>query len=106
MHGHDFWLVCDDGLPLPQPWQMNTLGLSPGKTADIVVEGNNRGIWTFHDHDTRRVTNNGLYPGGNLLTLIYEDLPMEERMIGTMPGMKMEMKEMKMNMLPKVALDQ
>jgi FtsP/CotA-like multicopper oxidase with cupredoxin domain len=28
LHGHDFWLVCDDGLPLPQPWQMNTARLT------------------------------------------------------------------------------
>lgn len=104
LHGHDFWLVCDDGLPIPQPWQMNTLRLSPGKTLDIIIEGKNRGIWTFHDHDTRRVTNNGLYPGGNLLALVYEDLPMAERMVAPMEGMKME--GMKMNMLPKIALDE
>ncbi|MBU0561524.1 MAG: multicopper oxidase domain-containing protein [Bacteroidetes bacterium] len=106
LHGHDFWKVCDDGLPIPTPWQMNTVRLSPGKTIDIIIEGKNRGIWTFHDHDTRRVTNNGLYPGGNLLALVYEDLPMEERMVETMPGMKMDMKERPMNMLPKVALDE
>lgn len=104
LHGHDFWLVCDDGLPIPQPWQMNTLRMSPGKTFDIIIEGKNRGIWTFHDHDTRRVTNNGLYPGGNLMALVYEDLPIEERMVGSMKGMKM--KQGKMNMLPKVALDE
>jgi FtsP/CotA-like multicopper oxidase with cupredoxin domain len=104
LHGHDFWLVCDDGLPIPQPRQMNTLRRSPGKTLDIIIEGKNRGIWTFHDHDTRRVTNNGLYPGGNLLALVYEDLPMEERMVGPMKDMKM--KGMKMNMLPKIALDE
>jgi FtsP/CotA-like multicopper oxidase with cupredoxin domain len=104
LHGHDFWLVCDDGLPVPQPWQMNTLRLSPGKTLDIIIEGKNRGLWTFHDHDTRRVTNNGLYPGGNLMVLAYEDLPDEERMVGGMKGMKME--GAKMNMLPKVALDE
>jgi len=108
LHGHDFWLVCDDGLPIPQPWQMNTARLSPGKTLDIIIEGKNRGIWTFHDHDTRRVTNNGLYPGGNLLALVYEDLPVEERVIAPMGGMKMEMKMKpeKMNLLPKVALDE
>ncbi len=106
LHGHDFWQVCDDGLPIPQPWQMNTVRLSPGKTIDIIIEGKNRGIWTFHDHDTRRVTNNGLYPGGNLLALVYEDLPMDERMVGGMKGMKMDMKGQKMNMLPKVALDE
>ncbi|MDQ7065079.1 MAG: multicopper oxidase domain-containing protein [candidate division KSB1 bacterium] len=106
LHGHDFWLVCDDGLPVPQPWQQNTLRLSPGKTLDIIIEGKNRGLWTFHDHDTRRVTNNGLYPGGNLLVLAYEDLPDEERMVRPMK-MKMAMKPgQKMNMLPKVALDE
>ena len=104
LHGHDFWLVCDDGLAIPQPWQMNTLSLSPGKTHDIIIEGTNRGIWTFHDHDTRRVTNNGLYPGGNLLALVYEDLPMKERMLTPMAGMDMSGK--KMDTLPKIALDE
>ena len=104
LHGHDFWLVCDDGLPIPQPWQMNTLSLGAGKTYDIIIEGKNRGIWTFHDHDVRRVTNNGLYPGGTLLALVYEDLPMMERMLSPMAGMKM--KGMKMDMLPKIALDE
>ena len=111
LHGHDFWLVCDDGLPVPQPWQMNTFRLSPGKTADIIIEGTNRGLWTFHDHDVRRVTNNGLYPGGTLMLLVYEDLPMEERMVSAMPGMAMPATDMapegaKMNVLPKVALDE
>ena len=104
LHGHDFWLVCDDGLPIPQPWQMNTVSLGAGKTLDIIIEGKNRGIWTFHDHDNRRVTNNGLYPGGTLLALIYDDLPMMERMLEPMVGMKM--KGMEMNMLPKIALDE
>ncbi|NOY39826.1 MAG: multicopper oxidase domain-containing protein [Nitrospirae bacterium] len=98
LHGHDFWLVCDDGIPVPQPWQMNTMRLSPGKTLDIIIEGKNRGIWTFHDHDTRRVTNNGLYPGGNLMALVYEDLPEEERRVMPMEGMN--------NLIPKVALDE
>jgi len=111
MHGHDFWMVCDDGVPLPKPWQRNTVSLSPGKTYDIIVEGNNRGIWTFHDHDTRRVTNNGLYPGGNLMALVYEDLPKEERMVKPMKMDKMDMDKPKkdngkMNMLPKIALDE
>ena len=100
LHGHDFWQVCDDGLPVPQPWQRNTLQLSPGKTLDIIIEGKNRGIWTFHDHDTRRVTNNGLYPGGNLLALVYEDLPAEETGLGMMA------KKMGLPSLPIVALDE
>ena len=100
LHGHDFWQVCDDGLPVPTPWQRNTLRLSPGKTLDIIIEGKNRGIWTFHDHDTRRVTNNGLYPGGNLLALVYEDMPAKEAELGMMQ------KKMGLNSLPIVALDE
>lgn len=100
LHGHDFWLVCDDGLPIPQPWQMNTLRLSPGKTLDIIIEGKNRGIWTFHDHDTSRVTNNGLYPGGTLMALVYEDMPPEEAELDMMT------KKMGFQALPIVALDE
>ncbi|NOX17793.1 MAG: multicopper oxidase domain-containing protein [Chlorobi bacterium] len=100
LHGHDFWQVCNDGIPIKQPDQMNTLRLSPGKTLDIIIEGNNRGIWTFHDHDTRRVTNNGLYPGGNLLALVYEDMPAEEAELGMMA------KKMGLPSLPIVALDE
>ena len=106
LHGHDFWMVCDDGIPLPQPWQRNTVSLSPGKTYDIIIEGKNRGIWTFHDHDTRRVTNNGLYPGGNLMALVYEDLPEEERVVKPMKKMKMGPMGGMKSMLPKIALDE
>ncbi len=100
LHGHDFWLVCDDGLPIPQPWQMNTARLSPGKTMDLIIEGKNRGIWTFHDHDTTRVTNNGLYPGGTLMALVYEDMPPEEAELDMMA------RKMGFRSLPIVALDE
>ena len=73
LHGHDFDHVAEDGAPLSAPIRGNTLRVSPGKTSDIIVKGTNPGVWTFHDHDTRRVTNNGLYPGGALTVLVYED---------------------------------
>ncbi len=74
LHGHQFYIVAEDGNDLPEPVWQNTVRVSPGKTADIVVYGDNPGYWTFHDHDTRRVTNNGIYPGGMLTVLAYEDL--------------------------------
>ncbi len=74
LHGHDFLHVCNDGAPLTHPIVGNTLPVGPGKTADIIIKGTNPGIWTFHDHDTRRVTNNGMYPGGCLTTLNYDGL--------------------------------
>ncbi len=73
LHGHQFYIVAEDGNDLPEPVEHNTVRVSPGKTADIVVYGNNPGYWTLHDHDTRRVTNNGIYPGGMLTVLAYED---------------------------------
>lgn len=85
LHGTDFWEVTNDGYPLASPLRMNTIMLPPGKTHDIIIPGDNPGIWSFHDHDTRRATNNGLYPGGTLTALIYEDLPDSERMV--MPAM-------------------
>lgn len=72
LHGHDFDIVCDDGAPLPYPIRCNTVRVGPGKTVDIIIEGNNPGIWVFHDHDTTRTTNNGHYPGGCLTKLVYE----------------------------------
>jgi len=74
LHGHNFWLVAEDGNPLAEPVRLNTVSLFPGKTADIVVYGDNPGFWTFHDHDVRRVMNNGIYPGGMLTMLAYEDM--------------------------------
>ncbi|GMR14244.1 MAG: hypothetical protein BMS9Abin29_2487 [Gemmatimonadota bacterium] len=74
LHGHQFWKVAEDGNLLNSPTLMNTVQVGPGKTVDIVVEGYNPGYWTFHDHDTSRVTNNGMYPGGMLTVLVYEEM--------------------------------
>jgi len=114
LHGHDFWQVADDGIALSNPFQQNTIPLMPGKTNDIIIQGTNRGIWTFHDHDTKKVTNNGIYPGGTLTTLVYEDLPEEERDIvaysGNLNLKKMASKGHKLpfngGKLPKYPLDE
>jgi FtsP/CotA-like multicopper oxidase with cupredoxin domain len=73
LHGHDFWWVAQDGNDLPQPVRLNTVHVEPGGTYDIMIYGDNPGFWTFHDHDTTHVRNNGLYPGGMLTLLEYED---------------------------------
>ena len=74
LHGHNFWQVAEDGNPLAQPKRLNTVSVFPGKTVDIIVLGDNPGFWTFHDHDVRHVMNNGIYPGGMLTLLEYEDM--------------------------------
>ncbi len=73
LHGHDFWWVAQDGNDLPDPRHINTIHVEPGGTYDIMIYGDNPGYWTFHDHKTTQARNNGIYPGGALTLLEYED---------------------------------
>lgn len=73
LHGHDFWHVAQDGHPLPAPIRLNTVPVFPGGTTDIIVQGTNPGMWHFHDHSDLSSTNNGLFPGGMMTMLMYED---------------------------------
>ncbi|MGD8567584.1 MAG: multicopper oxidase domain-containing protein [Gammaproteobacteria bacterium] len=73
LHGHDFYWVAQDGNELAEHRRLNTIHVEPGGTYDIVVHGDNPGFWTFHDHNTTQTRNNGIYPGGMLTVLAYED---------------------------------
>lgn len=73
LHGHDFWHVSQDGAPLASPVRLNTIPIFPGTTSDIIIQGTNPGMWHFHDHSDLSTTNNGLFPGGMMTMLMYED---------------------------------
>jgi FtsP/CotA-like multicopper oxidase with cupredoxin domain len=73
LHGHDFWHVCQDGSPLPTPVRLNTIPIFPGTTSDIIIQGTNPGMWHFHDHSEIASMNNGVFPGGMMTMLMYED---------------------------------
>jgi FtsP/CotA-like multicopper oxidase with cupredoxin domain len=73
LHGHDFWHVCQDGSPLQSPVRLNTVPVLPGTTTDIIIQGTNPGMWHFHDHSDLASTNNGVFPGGMMTMLMYED---------------------------------
>jgi len=73
LHGHDFYWVAQDGNELAEHRRLNTIHVQPGGTYDVMVYGDNPGFWTFHDHKTTQVRNNGIYPGGMLTMLAYED---------------------------------
>ncbi len=73
LHGHDFWHVCEDGAILQSPIKRNTIPVFPGSTADIIIHGTNPGHWHFHDHSDISTTNNGVFPGGMMTMLMYED---------------------------------
>lgn len=74
LHGHQFLKVAEDGNPLPAPVRLNTIPVTPGKTVDIIVHGDNPGFWDFHDHKELFTRNNGIYPGGMITMLEYEDM--------------------------------
>lgn len=73
LHGHQFEVVAIDGNPAAAVQKQNTVDMPPGQTIDIVIEGTNPGTWLFHCHVTPHVTNKGVYPGGMLTALDYED---------------------------------
>lgn len=73
LHGHQFLVINVDGNPMPDNWRQNTIDIPPGQTIDVVIEGTNPGTWTFHCHIVPHVTNKGVYPGGMLTLLDYED---------------------------------
>ena len=73
LHGHQFQVLSIDGNTMPGSWFQNTVDVAPGQTVDILIRGTNPGTWTFHCHIIPHVTNRGVYPGGMLTLLDYED---------------------------------
>lgn len=73
-HGHDMLVTHKDGNPIPpaQRQWVDTLTLAPGERYDVVLEGNNPGIWAFHTHVTDHETNCWKAPGGMHTMLVYE----------------------------------
>jgi FtsP/CotA-like multicopper oxidase with cupredoxin domain/Cu/Ag efflux protein CusF len=80
-HGHHPILTDLDGYPVPSamryardvfsilPAQRVDLDLRPG-TDDRYASG--PGVWLVHDHTEPAVTNNGINPGGDLTTIVYD----------------------------------
>lgn len=73
LHGHQFKVLSIDGNDLPFSAFQNTVDMAPGQTVDVEIVGTNPGTWLFHCHVIPHVTNRGVYPGGMLLVLDYED---------------------------------
>lgn len=69
LHGHSFLVSHKDGMPLAEPLEMDTVGISPGERIDILVLTNNPGDWPLHCHTAAHQTNAGLYPGGMMTHL-------------------------------------
>lgn len=50
LHGVTQLVIAQDGNPVPQPYLVNTLNVSPGQTFTVLVHATNPGIWAWHCH--------------------------------------------------------
>ncbi len=77
LHGHFFTIVAEDGAPLAQPVQRDTLQIAPGESSDFTfyawaAPGS---IYPFHCHILSHVMNPGqsMTEMGGLITLVQYD---------------------------------
>ncbi len=81
-HGHKFTVTHRDGVELPADTvaPQDVVWLATAQRVDLVLELTNDGIhsygpgiWLFHDHQNKGVTNDGIGPGGNISAIVYTD---------------------------------
>ena len=79
-HGHKFTVTHRDGVELPEISRtpQDVLWLATSQRADLTLELVNDGlhaygpgIWLFHDHQYKGITNDGIGPGGNISAIVY-----------------------------------
>lgn len=69
LHGMDMAVFAKDGEPLAEPQRLNTLDISQGETYDVAFIADNPGVWLLHCHDLHHASNNGVEPGGLIMTV-------------------------------------
>ncbi|MFM7718395.1 MAG: multicopper oxidase domain-containing protein [Actinomycetota bacterium] len=50
LHGFHFAVVGEDGFPLAEPYESDTLVIAPGQRFDVLVHADQPGVWAFHCH--------------------------------------------------------
>lgn len=70
LHGHTVLVTHKDGIPLPEPLEMDTIPIAPAERVDFVFRANNPGEWPLHCHIPAHQTNAGVYPGGEMLHIL------------------------------------
>jgi manganese oxidase len=74
LHGHDQLLAFKDGYQLPVPNYIDTAPVGPGERYDTIVNMNNPGLFVFHDHVDKHMSNNGAMLGGPLTVIEYAEI--------------------------------
>ncbi|WP_232420190.1 multicopper oxidase domain-containing protein [Nitrosococcus watsonii] len=88
-HGHKMTITAYDGAPHnPEAWiTRDVYELGPAQRIDLALNTTidglhsyGEGIWLFHDHTERAVTTDGMNPGGDVSSIVYESFLGEEGM--------------------------
>lgn len=78
LHGHEAAITHIDGYKVQSPLVKDTIMIPPAGRADIALRAHKSpGVWPLHDHSNDRATNAGIYPGGMLTAIIYEETELE-----------------------------
>ncbi|MES2155903.1 MAG: multicopper oxidase family protein [bacterium] len=72
LHGHDMEVIAEDGVALAVPYYVDTLRVGPAERFDVVIHGNNPGVWLMHTHVAQDETNDLQFPGGMHTMLVYK----------------------------------
>ena len=77
LHRQPQLVVAKDGFPLAEPYQIDTLWVSPGERYSVLVEASEPGIWAFHCHMVNHAEDeNGFM--GMVTTMIVNPVPGSE----------------------------
>ncbi len=78
-HGHDMLVTHRDGNPLQPEAQfwVDTLTIGPAERYDVLIFGDNPGLWMMHSHVDHHVTNDHMAPGGAMGIIAYRDVEAE-----------------------------
>jgi FtsP/CotA-like multicopper oxidase with cupredoxin domain len=80
-HGHKLAISHYDGIEQnPTAWiTRDVFDLAPAQRLDLVLDTTDDGLhsygqgaWMFHDHREKAITNDGVFPGGNVSLIVYK----------------------------------
>ncbi len=97
-HGHKLAISHYDGIEQnPAAWiTRDVFDLAPAQRLDLVLDTTDnglssygQGVWMFHDHREKAITNDGVFPGGNLSLIVYKQY-LREQGLPTLHGVDLK----------------
>lgn len=91
-HGHDMLVTHRDGNPLHPDarFWVDTLTIGPAERYDVLIFGDNPGLWMMHTHVDSHARNDNMSPGGAMGIIAYRDVEAEVGSLhpfaGELPG--------------------